>query len=56
VGAVTVQQRSENDNRIMDEVQAIRQRLESRRNCARDEFNMAHDGPEGAHLRPRMKM
>ncbi len=48
--------RSENDRRIAAELEYIRVRLDRRRNRAVDNFHMAHDGPQGSSLRPRMKM
>lgn len=43
--------RTENDQKILAEIADMRRRLEERRNKARDEFNMAHDGPMGRSLR-----
>lgn len=56
MGAITRQVRSEKDAKLLAEIERIRARLDLRRNRVRDDFNRAHDGPDGDHLRPRRKM
>ncbi|MGD9693592.1 MAG: hypothetical protein AB7G17_07205 [Phycisphaerales bacterium] len=56
MGAITRQVRNEKDAKLLAEIERIRERLDRRRNRARDDFNRAHDGPDGDHLRPRRKM
>lgn len=46
-GSVTREVRTENDLRVLQEIEAIRARLARRRNNASDDFNRAHDGPKG---------
>jgi len=47
--------RAERDRRIAAEMAYIQSRLDKRREI-KDRFHMAHDGPWGEHLKPRMKM
>lgn len=40
------------DESILNKIADMKARLARRRNQARDDFNRAHDGPKGRHLRP----
>lgn len=43
MSSVTTQVRTERDQSILKEIEAMRQRLESRRNAAKEAFHRAHD-------------
>lgn len=49
-GTIRREIRTDNDRRIMAEIEEIRARLDKRRHNAQDEFNKAHDGHKGEHL------
>jgi hypothetical protein len=56
MGVQASEVRSEHDKRLIEEAHAILQRLDRRRQDARDTFNMRVDGWGGEHTRPRRKM
>lgn len=50
-GSIVREVRAEHDQRIATQIAEIQHKLEQRRHEARDDFNMAHDGFKGAHLK-----